>query len=517
MWLQGIAIVLPRVQVHFSVSSTSIGYLSSATFFGMMIGALLWGTLSDLWGRATVFKLTLCFSAIFGFFAFFAESFFTLCAASFLLGTAVGGSMPTDGTFASEILPRRKRHLLTSLSVFFSIGSVMAAVAALFVIPSRSCPPTAHETPSPNSDCNVQTQNQGWRYLFLTLTIITVAMFLARILFSHLHESPRFLVHVGRNKEAAVALSEIAKYNGDEMRVALADVDDSEENVGQGHSRRPSRFRSFSMDGDDSDEEDDALLANAMPVNRRRPSTSPLIENTSAPANRSPIRLVRRWFTVPLKAWYRRIAGLLTGEWKVRTLLIWGIWMSLALAYTMFNVYLPTLLEYRARGPESVESTEEAPASLSGPLWEVVIFTIGGCPGALLGAWMIDWATARRYSASLVLAAVTFATSVCCFAFVMVSGYYAIMLTTVGASLTSTTMWSILYGMTPELFVTEVRGTACGTASALSRVGGILAPLIGGYLVSVNPTLMVMASTTVFIVSCALLIWLDRALKSNDS
>jgi hypothetical protein len=51
----------------------------------------------------------------------------------------------------------------------------------------------------------------------------------------------------------------------------------------------------------------------------------------------------------------------------------------------MFNVYLPTLLEYRARGEGPVELTEEAPASLSGPLWEVVIFTIGGCPGALVG------------------------------------------------------------------------------------------------------------------------------------
>jgi hypothetical protein len=159
----------------------------------------------------------------------------------------------------------------------------------------------------------------------------TVAMFLARILFSHLHESPRFLVHVGRNKEAAVALSEIAKYNGDEMRIALADVDDSEENVGGRSSSRPSRFRSFSIDGEEDSDEGDALLANAMPVNRRRPSTGPLLQNSNGPPNRSPMHLIRRSLTLPLKAWYRRIAGLLTGEWKVRTLLIWGIWMSLAL------------------------------------------------------------------------------------------------------------------------------------------------------------------------------------------
>lgn len=40
MWLQAVAIALPRVQVHYSVPSSSIGYLSAATFLGMMLGAV---------------------------------------------------------------------------------------------------------------------------------------------------------------------------------------------------------------------------------------------------------------------------------------------------------------------------------------------------------------------------------------------------------------------------------------------------------------------------------------------
>lgn len=31
-------------------------------------------------------------------------------------------------------------------------------------------------------------------------------------------------------------------------------------------------------------------------------------------------------------------------------------------------------------------------------------------------------------------------------------------------------MYAVLYGWTPEIFGTKVRGTACGIASALSRV-----------------------------------------------
>jgi len=42
----------------------------------------------------------------------------------------------------------------------------------------------------------------------------------------------------------------------------------------------------------------------------------------------------------------------------------------------MFNVYLPKLLETRGGS--------ETPQTLEQSLWDVMIFTIGGCPGALV-------------------------------------------------------------------------------------------------------------------------------------
>ena len=49
-------------------------------------------------------------------------------------------------------------------------------------------------------------------------------------------------------------------------------------------------------------------------------------------------------------------------------------------AYTMFNVFLPKMLEMHPGG-----STPEGtvPKSLESSMWDVVIFTIGGCPGAI--------------------------------------------------------------------------------------------------------------------------------------
>ncbi len=140
-------------------------------------------------------------------------------------------------------------------------------------------------------------------------------MFLSRILFFRLHESPRFLVHTGREEEAAIALTDIAKFNGDRLRVTVADVkDDNEDDFGEVF---------------ESEEEREGLL---MPSPVR---TAHIRMDSSAPLQRptKPSRsanFLRKWLGTPLQGWYSRITGLLRGEWKTRTLLIWGIWMSMA-------------------------------------------------------------------------------------------------------------------------------------------------------------------------------------------
>jgi hypothetical protein len=80
-------------------------------------------------------------------------------------------------------------------------------------------------------------------------------------------------------------------------------------------------------------------------------------------------------------------------------------------------------------------------------------------------------------------------------------------------------MWAVLYGWTPEIFGTEVRGTACGIASALSRMyvrfswtmvyscsnpglyiyrGGMIAPILGGILLSIDRAIPVYTAIVVF-------------------
>ena len=56
----------------------------------MMVGAIGWGTVSDLVGRALPFNATLFLTAVFGIGASFSHSFGILCLWMFLLGSAVG-------------------------------------------------------------------------------------------------------------------------------------------------------------------------------------------------------------------------------------------------------------------------------------------------------------------------------------------------------------------------------------------------------------------------------------------
>ncbi|KZT11946.1 MFS general substrate transporter [Laetiporus sulphureus 93-53] len=614
MWIQAIAIVLPRVQQHFSVRDSFIGTLSSSMFAGMMFGAVGWGTCSDLMGRTTAFNATLFLTSLFGVLASFASSFFWLCTSLFFLGSAVGGSMPTDGTLLLEHMPNGKQYLVTALSVFFSFGSVLAAVVGLLVIPGNSCPPAP-------AFCDVNTQNMGWKYLFSTLGIITLSMFLARILFFRLHESPRYLVHAGRPQEALESLQMISRFNGDELSLALDDVQDHIPAITTGaetaqdgqscslakHGRfdvaRETDVLVFDADTHDEDAETVQTSSEQSPIpslssrdglrqtmsdletktyssvgesnvpldshsfgapavleetrclsshsTQSRPRSEDVKEDLSPRSSmsvsrathtlpgdpssftrpRSRIREINnqrmsvtssmyevrpkiywklpRWLRKPLWAWLDRIGMVLSPEWMRTTLLVWAAWFAMSLAYTMFNVYLPKLLEGRS-GSDPLA----APRSLQDSLKDIVIYALGGCPGAVLGAYLIDSPLGRRWS----LAGSTFVTAFFCAVFVFVEQSWAVRASTVGISLSATAMWAVLYGWTPEIFGTKVRGSACGIASALSRIGGMIAPMLGGSLLSVNQSVPVYTSIAIFLLAglCVLLLHEDEQERGSE-
>ncbi|KAH6871577.1 hypothetical protein BKA70DRAFT_1241736 [Coprinopsis sp. MPI-PUGE-AT-0042] len=187
------------------------------------------------------------------------------------------------------------------------------------------------------------------------------------------------------------------------------------------------------------------------PVIPRRPRPSHLRRQSSAASRRSRASVHEHKFfwalphavRKPLWAWWDRVMSVLSPKWFRTTLLVWGACWSMSLAYTMFNAFLPKLLETRTTLEPELSSA--SPKRLEDSLWDVVIFTIGGCPGAILGAYLI-----KSHPGSTLITVL----------FCMVFSPWAIRASTVGISLSATALWAVLYSWTQEIFATSALSRA---------------------------------------------------------
>lgn len=116
-----------------------VGTMGSAALTGMLFGALVVGTLSDLFGRRKV--LIACvtwFSLAMGLCAV-APSPGAFAAFRFLAGLGLGGVMPTTVALTVEWAPPKRQHLFNALMFSgYSVGGVTAALLALWLLPHHS-------------------------------------------------------------------------------------------------------------------------------------------------------------------------------------------------------------------------------------------------------------------------------------------------------------------------------------------------------------------------------------------
>ncbi len=215
-------------------------------------------------------------------------------------------------------------------------------------------------------------------------------MFIARIVFFRLHESPRYLVHAGRPQEAIESLQLISKFNGEDLDLDLEDIDDSvqpppalagsspaasgqsaaQKNTSTSEALRdsPTSASNYSAIG-----QPDVTLAShsfgtplppsvstlsndaaqATPLSEEGPAEAPLrptprprmasgnsrrmsrrvstaseyIESKSGPV----CRMLPRWMRRSALAWIDRVAMVLSPEWFRTTVLVWAAWCSMSL------------------------------------------------------------------------------------------------------------------------------------------------------------------------------------------
>ncbi|MFP6847279.1 MAG: MFS transporter [Pseudomonas sp.] len=177
-------VVLPSIMQEWGLTPLQAGALGSYALFGMMFGALAFGTLADKIGRkkgiAICFALFSSATIINGFASNPTE--FGICR--FLAGLGCGGLMPNAVALMSEYAPKRLRSTLVAIMFSgYSVGGMLAAGVGIYMLPRF-----------------------GWESMFFAAAI---PLLLLPLIIWKLPESVGFLVRQGRHEQARAVLQKI--------------------------------------------------------------------------------------------------------------------------------------------------------------------------------------------------------------------------------------------------------------------------------------------------------------------
>ena len=142
-----------------------------------MIGALVFGYLTDRFGRKRLFMITLALYLIATTSTAFTHSFWEFAAARFFTGAGIGGEYSAINSAIDELIPARHRGRIDIIiNGTYWAG---AAFGALLTVPILTQLPVSW----------------GWRFAFGLGVVLGLVILLVR---RHVPESPRWLFIHGR-------------------------------------------------------------------------------------------------------------------------------------------------------------------------------------------------------------------------------------------------------------------------------------------------------------------------------
>ncbi len=194
-------VVLPILMKEWSLDPVTAGMLGSAALFGMMVGAMTLGTLSDKFGRKKMIVLCIVLFSLFTVINGFVQTPTQFAVVRFIAGLGIGGVMPNVVALMSEYSPKRIRS--TMVAVMFSgygVGGMMSAGLGIWIVP-----------------------NYGWQVMFF---IAGIPLLLLPLILKMLPESVAFLVKNGEQEKAKEILQDLVPNEkiGAHDTLVLADV-----------------------------------------------------------------------------------------------------------------------------------------------------------------------------------------------------------------------------------------------------------------------------------------------------
>ncbi|VVC38180.1 Hypothetical protein CINCED_3A016238 [Cinara cedri] len=182
--------IVPATRCYFQLTPLKEGMMFGAFYVGMMLSSFLWGFLIDTLGRQKLFFYGLLFTAILEFCSGLAQQFWSFIFLKILCGFISCCPNSLGFTFLSEFYDKQHRDtIVLCAGGFAAISFVVQPILAYVLIPL---------------DIDFEffygfIAISNWRIFIIAGSGI---MFLSTYLTYFMDESPKFLMAVGRHKEA---------------------------------------------------------------------------------------------------------------------------------------------------------------------------------------------------------------------------------------------------------------------------------------------------------------------------
>ncbi|MFC6171065.1 MFS transporter [Loigolactobacillus jiayinensis] len=165
------------------------------------------------------------------------------------------------------------------------------------------------------------------------------------------------------------------------------------------------------------------------------------------------------------------------------TLMLWLLWFAVVFSYYGMFLWLPSVLVLKGY-------------SLLNSFGYVLAMTVAQLPGYFTAAWLIE-----KWGRKRVLIVYLVGTALSAYFFGNATGLASILIFGALLSFFDLGAWGAMYAYSPEQYPAVIRGTGTGMAAAFGRIGGVVGPLLVGYLltaqVSVNAIFVIFTGAIV--------------------
>jgi MFS family permease len=172
------------------LSTTEIGWAGGIYVAGNVVGAFLFGYLTDRLGRKKLFMVTLLVYLAATVATAFSWNVLSFMVFRFITGAGIGGEYSAINSATEELNPARVRGTVElAINGSWWLGTAVGAISSIFLLNPK-----------------LFAIDLGWRFAFGLGAILGVAVILIRRM---LPESPRWLMTHGREEEAEKVVKEI--------------------------------------------------------------------------------------------------------------------------------------------------------------------------------------------------------------------------------------------------------------------------------------------------------------------